>query len=73
LGGIVFFLLIYITCYAVVLIYLERFQFIEHAETSKSFSYLRVWGLKVIEVFQEWMPVLKDLFKQTFENFKQEG
>ncbi|MEY3432548.1 MAG: hypothetical protein RL131_484, partial [Bacteroidota bacterium] len=73
LAGIVFFLLIYVTFYAVVLIYLERFQFIERTEASKSFSYLRVWGLKVIEVFQEWLPALKDLFKQTFENFKQEG
>jgi len=73
LAGIVFFLLTYVTFYAVVLIYLERFQFIERTEASKSFSYLRVWGLKVIEVFQEWLPALKDLFKQTFQNFKQEG
>jgi membrane protein required for colicin V production len=73
LAGIVFFLLIYITVYAVVLVYLERFEFIGNTDHVQSFPYLRKWGLGVIEIFQEWMPGLKDLFKQTFQNFKQEG
>jgi membrane protein required for colicin V production len=70
LGGIVFYLAIYILVYSVVIFYAEQVKLIKPAtiQESTTYAYVQPWGPKVIESFAVVIPVFKDMFAG-LENF----
>jgi len=66
LFGIFTMSLIYVTFFAVVLVYCQRFGFIktENASDSKTFNCLIQYGQWLVSHFSEWLPALKNLFNK---------
>jgi membrane protein required for colicin V production len=64
LGGIVFYLAVYIAVFSVILFYAEQMHLIKQETINKSvtYSYVRPWGPKAINVFGSLIPVFKDMF-----------
>jgi len=62
--GILVMATIYITFFAVILVYCSRFGLVGdgQASDSKSLSYLIKYGHWLVAHFSEWMPALKNLF-----------
>jgi membrane protein required for colicin V production len=75
LAGILLYLFIYFSIFAVVLIYLKQFEIIgnETAIHSKSYTYLIHFGGWVIDLFAEWLPAIKNLFNDTKEFIQQKS
>lgn len=73
LAGIVLYFFIYISIYAVVMVYLKRFDVVgnDAAIHSKSYIYLIDFGGWVIDFFAEWLPAVKNLFKDTKDFIQQ--
>ena len=65
--GILFFSFIYLTVFAIVLVYAEKFEMIDQYNIgeSKSYDYLLRFGKWFIEQCSEWMPAIKNLFNDT--------
>ena len=75
LAGILLYLFIYVSIFAVVLIYLKQFEIIgnETAIHSKSYTYMIDFGGWVIDLFAEWLPAIKNLFNDTKEFIQQKS
>lgn len=73
LAGILLYLFIYLSIFAVVLVYLKQFEIVgnETAIHSKSYTYLINFGGWVIDFFAEWLPAIKNLFNDTKEFIQQ--
>ena len=65
--GILFFSFIYLTVFAIVLVYAEKFEMIDQYNIgeSKSYDYLMRFGKWFIEQCSKWMPAIKNLFNDT--------
>ena len=75
LAGILLYLFIYTSIFAVVLVYLKQFEIVgnETAIHSKSYTYLIDFGGWVIDLFAEWLPAIKNLFNDTKEFIQQKS
>jgi membrane protein required for colicin V production len=64
---------IYITFFAVILVYCSRFGLMGDGQVtdSKSLSYLMKYGHWLVSHFSEWMPALKNLFNDARGIIKQ--
>lgn len=65
LMGILVMFCIYATFFAVILVYCKRFGIVNdgYSADSKSFSYTINYGEWLVSHFSEWLPALKNLFK----------
>ena len=65
---------IYITFFAVILVYCSRFSLLGDGQAidSKSFSYLIQYGHWLVSHFSEWLPALKNLFNDIKESVKKD-
>ncbi|MEY3060470.1 MAG: hypothetical protein RL000_1822 [Bacteroidota bacterium] len=72
-AGILLYLFIYLSIFAVVLVYLKQFEIVgnETAIHSKSYTYLINFGGWVIDFFAEWLPAINNLFNDTKEFIQQ--
>jgi membrane protein required for colicin V production len=66
LGGIICYLLLYSIIFSVLLFYAEKMQWIRSSaiEGSVTYSYLKPWGPKAIDLFGELIPWFRNLFKE---------
>ena len=66
LGGVVFYLLLYIFIFSVVLFYLYQIDFIkpEMAQTSVTYPYIQPLGPKVMQGLSTVVPFFKDMFAE---------
>jgi membrane protein required for colicin V production len=73
--GILVMAIIYITFFAVTLVYCNRFGLVGdgQATDSQSLSYLLKYGHWMVSHFSEWMPALKNLFNDAKGVIKQES
>lgn len=64
LGGILFYLAIFIIVYSIILFYGEQVKLIqpETIKDSVTYSYIQPWGPKVMDGFATVVPVFKDMF-----------
>ncbi|HYM94781.1 MAG TPA: CvpA family protein [Chitinophagaceae bacterium] len=64
LGGIIFYVALYITIYSVVLFYAEQMKLVQNITTVKSltYSYVQPWGPKAINSFGAIVPAFKNMF-----------
>lgn len=71
--GILVMAIIYITFFAVTLVYCTRFGLVGDGQSndSKSISYLLRYGHWLVSHFSEWLPALKNLFNETKDIIKQ--
>jgi membrane protein required for colicin V production len=70
LGGIIFYLALYIAVFSVFLFYIEKMDILKAETISKSasYSYVQPWGPKVINAFGTIIPFFKNMFSE-LENF----
>jgi membrane protein required for colicin V production len=73
LAGVVLFIFIYLSLFAVLMVYLKQFEIVgnDTAIHSKSYTYLINFGGWVIDFFAEWLPTIKNLFNDTKEFIQQ--
>jgi len=73
LAGVVLFIFIYLSLFAVLMVYLKQFEIVgnDTAIHSKSYTYIINFGGWVIDFFAEWLPTIKNLFNDTKEFIKQ--
>jgi membrane protein required for colicin V production len=66
LGGIIFYLLIYITIFSVLLFYAKQLNLLKPETINKSvtYAYVEPWGPKAINAFGRLIPIFKDMFTQ---------
>lgn len=66
LGGIVFYLLLYIFIFSIVLFYATEIKFIkpDTAAASVTYGYIEPWGPKTMEALGKVVPFFKDMFVQ---------
>lgn len=71
LGGIIFYIAIYVTIFSVLLFYAEQLQIVKPATKEKSvtYSYVQPLGPKAINAIGTVVPVFKDMFKELQEFF----
>ena len=71
LGGILFYLAIYIIVYSVLLFYAEQIKLLQPETINKSltYSFVQPWGPKAINAFGKMIPVFKDMFSDLEEFF----
>ena len=64
LGGILFYLAIYIIVYSVILFYAEQVKLVQPETIQKSvtYTYIQPLGPKVIDGFASVIPVFKNMF-----------
>lgn len=64
IGGVIFYLVIYIIVFSVVLFYAEQMKLIQPDTINKSvtYSFIQPWGPKAINGFAAIIPVFKDMF-----------
>lgn len=77
LGGILFYLFIYILIYSVLIFYAEQVDILKSETTanSVSYSYLQPLGPKVIDGFGKLIPFFRDMFNELqdfFRNFSEQ-
>jgi membrane protein required for colicin V production len=72
--GILVMCCIYITFFAVILVYCSRFGLLGDGQStdSKSFSYLIKYGQWLVSQFSEWLPALKNLFNDIGRSVKKD-
>jgi membrane protein required for colicin V production len=73
LAGVVLFIFIYLSLFAVLMVYLKQFEIVgnDTAIHSKSYTYIINFGGWVIDFFAEWLPAIKNLFNDTKEFIQQ--
>jgi membrane protein required for colicin V production len=66
LGGILFYVAIYLIVYSVILFYAEQVKLVQPDTIQKSVTYtfIQPWGPKVINGFASVIPVFKDMFTE---------
>ena len=64
IGGMIFYLAIYIIVFSILLFYLEKMDLIRPAVRDKSITYpiIHTWGPKVIDAFGNILPLFKNMF-----------
>lgn len=72
LGGMLLFVVIYITVFSVLIFYAEQLKFLQPdtIEKSVTYSFVQPWGPKAINGLGSIIPIFKDMFsalKQFFE------
>jgi membrane protein required for colicin V production len=72
MGGIFFFILLYVIILSVFLFYAEKIHLFEEATilTSKAYPFVKPWGPKVIDSFGKVVPVFKDMFARLGDYFE---
>ncbi|MGC4101381.1 CvpA family protein [Ferruginibacter sp.] len=75
LGGIIFYLAIYILIYSVFLFYAEKVHLLkpETIQSSKTYAFVQPWGPVVIDGFGKIIPIFKDMFTQLESFFDAAG
>jgi membrane protein required for colicin V production len=70
-GGILFYIIIYITIFSVLLFYARQVNLIqpETIKNSVTYEYVQPWAPKAINAFGRVIPVFKDMFVQLEEFF----
>ena len=70
-GGILFYLIIYITIFSVLLFYAEQLNLLQAETINKSvvYKYVQPWGPKIINAFGQLIPIFKNMFTQLEEFF----
>lgn len=65
LGGMIFFIALYVIVFSVVLFYLEQMKVVGPNTINKSltYSFVQPWGPKAINSFALVVPIFKDMFK----------
>lgn len=73
LGGILFYLLLYITIYSVLLFYAKQLNLLKPETINKSvtYSYIEPWAPKAINAFGKLIPIFKNMFTQLEDFFSQ--
>ncbi|HKB45582.1 MAG TPA: CvpA family protein [Chitinophagaceae bacterium] len=71
IGGIIFYIVIYITIFSVVLFYADQIKIIRPATKEKSvtYSYIQPWGPKAINGVGSAVPAFKNMFADLEEFF----
>jgi membrane protein required for colicin V production len=71
LGGIIFYIAIYVTIFSVVLFYAEQIKVIQPATKNKSvtYTYIQPWGPKAINGVGTAVPAFKNMFGHLEEFF----
>jgi membrane protein required for colicin V production len=71
LGGIIFYIAIYVTIFSVVLFYAEQIKVIQPATKNKSvtYTYIQPWGPKAINGVGTAVPAFKNMFWHLEEFF----
>ena len=66
LGGILFYVAIYLIVYSVILFYAEQVKLIQPdtIQNSVTYSFIKPWGPRVINGFASILPVFKDMFAE---------
>jgi membrane protein required for colicin V production len=66
IGGIIFYVLLYIIIFSIFLFYAEKIHLLksETIQASQSFKFVQPWGPIVIDNFGKLIPVFKDMFSQ---------
>ena len=64
LGGMVFYIALYVTIFSVVLFYMEHMKLIRPATINQSLTYpfVQPWGPRAINSFASIVPVFKNMF-----------
>jgi membrane protein required for colicin V production len=70
IGGIILYIVIYVTVFSVILFYAEQIKIIQPATKEKSvtYAYIQPWGPKAINGIGSAVPVFKNMFVD-LENF----
>jgi membrane protein required for colicin V production len=70
LGGIIFYLLIYLTIYSIILFYASQAKIIQQKtiEASVTYSFIQPWGPRAMDALGAIIPFFKDMFTE-LENF----
>jgi len=73
IGGILFYLLLYLTIYSVLLFYVKQLNMLKPETIDKSitFAYIEPWAPKAINAFGKLIPIFKDMFAQLETFFSQ--
>jgi membrane protein required for colicin V production len=71
LGGMIFYLALYIIIFSVLLFYAEQLKIVPASaiEKSLSYNYVRPWGPKAIDGFGTILPFFKNMFLELQEFF----
>lgn len=71
LGGVIFFVAIYIVVYSVLLFYAEQMKLIppETIQQSLTWSFVQPWGPKAINGLGSVIPIFKDMFAELQDFF----
>jgi membrane protein required for colicin V production len=71
LGGILFYLIIYIIVYSVLLFYFSQMRIIESSTIaeSRTYEYIQPWGPRVINGLGKLIPLFRDLFSDLEDFF----
>lgn len=71
LGGMLFYIALYVIVYSVVIFYLEQMKLIRPTTINQSFTYTFVqpWGPRVINGFASLAPVFKNMFSDLQDFF----
>ncbi len=66
LGGVVLYMVLYISVFSVLIFYLEKMHMLKPAliRESLGYGYIHDWGPKSMEVFGKAIPLFKDMFKE---------
>jgi membrane protein required for colicin V production len=66
IGGIIVYVVLYITAFSVVLFYAEQIKLLkpEVINASKTWAFIQPWGPKAINGFAVVIPFFKDMFRQ---------
>src|SRR6266498_553074 len=66
LGGIIFYIAIYLTVYSILLFYASEMKLIQAKtiEASATYSFLQPWGPKAIDALGTVLPFFKDMFAE---------
>lgn len=71
LGGIIFYIVLYVIIFSVVLFYLEQMKVLSPSTINHSatYSFVQPWGPKAIDGFGSLAPVFKNMFKDLEDFF----
>ncbi|MCC7400980.1 MAG: CvpA family protein [Chitinophagaceae bacterium] len=71
LGGMVFYIALYVTIFSVILFYLEQMKVIQPATISRSatYSFVQPWGPKAINSLSSIVPAFENMFRDLQDFF----
>jgi membrane protein required for colicin V production len=72
IGGIVFFIMLYMIIFSVFLFYAEKIHLFEDAtiRSSTAYPFVKPWGPKVMDGLGRIIPIFKDMFAQLEDYFE---